>query len=279
MARTDIPSISVITPSFNQASYLEHTIRSVLRQRYPKLQYIVIDGQSTDGSVEIIKRYETDLDYWVSERDDGQSDAINKGLRVTEGQVVTWVNSDDVLMPGSLAAAARAWQRDPGLGLLSGDCIRIGPHNEFLFWRGVPRLSRWFAARGLMYIDQAGTFWRRDAVLGALELDVNLNCTMDYDLFYRIALAGARTRRLRRCLAAFRIHDRAKSSTMLKSFRDEDILLRRKYCPEVTKVSLFTRTTYRIWKSLNGDYVRSVTLTRFPPKGVLGYLQSLQGAC
>ena len=121
---TNLPLISIVTPSFNQAQFLERTIKSVLDQGYPRLEYIVMDGGSKDGSVEIIKRYAHRLDYWVSQKDRGQSDAINLGFARCTGDILAWLNSDDYLMSEALVAVAEAWKRDPQAGAWVGGCLR-----------------------------------------------------------------------------------------------------------------------------------------------------------
>jgi len=119
------PRISVVTPSYNQGAYIERTLRSVLLQHYRNLEYIVIDGGSTDESVSVIKRYEAHLAYWVSEPDDGQADAINKGLRMATGEIVCWLNSDDFYFPGTLDIVASTLERNTGHVALIGDCLRV----------------------------------------------------------------------------------------------------------------------------------------------------------
>src|SRR5687767_11527952 len=114
------PRITIVTPSFQQASYLEQTIDSVLSQGYPNLEYAVVDGGSTDGSVEIIKRYQKHLAYWVSEKDRGQTHAINKGMARATGEIRAYINSDDYYLPGTLQRVADAFQRDSGLDLVHG---------------------------------------------------------------------------------------------------------------------------------------------------------------
>ena len=117
----NFPKISIVTPSYNQAEFLERTILSVLNQDYPNLEYIIIDGGSTDGSVEIIKKYEKYLAYWVSEKDKGQSDAINKGFQKSTGDILAWLNSDDTYLSGTLFKVVKAFQENPNADLIFGN--------------------------------------------------------------------------------------------------------------------------------------------------------------
>ncbi|HOW91535.1 MAG TPA: glycosyltransferase family 2 protein, partial [Anaerolineaceae bacterium] len=118
---SELPLVSIVTPSFNQVDYLEETMRSVLEQDYPRVEYIVIDGGSTDGSVEIIRKYADRLAYWVSEKDRGQTDAVNKGYAVAKGSILGWLNSDDTYKPGAISAAVEFLVNHPQFGLVYGD--------------------------------------------------------------------------------------------------------------------------------------------------------------
>jgi glycosyltransferase involved in cell wall biosynthesis len=185
----DWPKISVITPSYNQAGFLEQTIRSVLLQRYPKLEYIVIDGQSSDGSVEIIRRYEPWLSYWVSESDRGQSHAINKGFAKATGDVICWLNSDDYYPPGTLQTVGRLLAGHTGNYAVAGHCLKIyddgrppvileGKYESrrrlFQFWMGYQ-------------MHQPAIFWRREVFEKIGELNESLHQIMDFDYWARIS--------------------------------------------------------------------------------------------
>lgn len=266
------PRISIITPSYNQGKFLSATIQSVLDQNYPNLQYIIIDGGSTDTSVDVIKRFQGNIDYWVSEPDSGQSEAINKGLAHATGEIVAWINSDDLLLPGALEAAAKEWQADPTLALLSADCIRIGPQHNFLFWHSVPRQTHWFAKHGIIYIDQPGTFWRRDFFDSPDVIDTQLTGLMDHDLWYRIVLGGGKTKCIKTATAAFRYHPNSKTTNMQDAFKKEALILRRRYCPDWPFVPSYAILLYRIWKLINGSYLRKAWLTHNPDKAIHYYL-------
>ena len=127
------PKISIVTPSFNQVQFIEETIRSVILQNYPNLEYIIIDGGSTDGSVEIIKKYEKYLTYWVSEPDSGQSEAINKGWKIATGDIIAWLNSDDMYMPYALSTIASMYAANPDKIIFQGSCNNIDIEGNHLF--------------------------------------------------------------------------------------------------------------------------------------------------
>jgi glycosyltransferase involved in cell wall biosynthesis len=183
-----VPRITVVTPSMNQAEFIEETIRSVLDQGYANLEYVVIDGGSSDGSVDVIRKYEKRLAYWTSERDHGQADAINKGWRRATGDILTYLNSDDTYFPGALRLAAETLARDPAVAFVYGRCKVIDEHGTVLRERRVraasfPELLRWSPS-----IPQPSMFLRRTAVESVGFLNPNLHFTMDYELALRIGL-------------------------------------------------------------------------------------------
>lgn len=183
------PVISVVTPSFNQNNFIEETIRSVLLQGYPELEYIIIDGGSTDGSMEVIKKYEPWLTYWVSEPDRGQSHAINKGWQRAGGEVLAWLNSDDTYNPDALKRAAEALQHNPAVGMVYSDMNYIDPSSNVIY-----RLrSQPFEFRKLLldnYVTQSTVFLRREALDRVGLLDERYRLIMDHELWLRIGRAN-----------------------------------------------------------------------------------------
>ncbi len=182
------PKITIITPSFNQGQYLEATLQSVLGQNYPNLEYFVIDGGSKDNSVEIIKKYESQLSFWVSEPDKGQSDAINKGLRQATGDIITWLNSDDQLTAGTLQKVATYFEQYPDSWVIHGKTILFGEELDEQE-KGSPATGDLFPYYlAALPFPQPSSFFRKEAVQTYGLLNSQYHYGMDYDFFVRIAL-------------------------------------------------------------------------------------------
>jgi glycosyltransferase involved in cell wall biosynthesis len=219
--------VSIITPSLNQAQYLEKTIQSVLDQQHPDLEYMIVDGGSTDGSVEIIHRYESHLTWWVSEPDCGQSDAINKGLRRATGDIVAWLNSDDLYAPGAISKVVEQFQRHPDAGLVFGDVLSIdagGVITKTMRFGGNRRNSgkRWSLDDLMMFniISQPGVFMNPKVLEQAGYLDLNFHYLMDHHLWLRMA-AIAPMVYVPEVFASARFHPAAKNVAQAAHFRDE----------------------------------------------------------
>jgi GT2 family glycosyltransferase len=207
------PTISIVTPSFNQACYLDATLRSVLDQDYPRLEYVVQDGGSTDGSIDVLRSHAARLTAWESKPDGGQSQAINLGMRRTTGEIMAYLNSDDLLLPGSLAYVARYFDEHPDVDVVYGHRVLIdGQGLEIGRWVLPPHDDRVITFAD--FIPQETMFWRRrawDAAGG--HIDESFRFAMDWDLILRFRSAGMRFVRLPRFLGAFRITDTQKTSS------------------------------------------------------------------
>ena len=208
------PRITVITPSLNQARFLERTIRSVVEQGYPELEFLVFDGGSTDGSVEILRRYDDRIAYWESVPDRGQSHAINKGLERATGEVVAYLNSDDYYLPGTLDAVGKAFESAPGTGWVCGACRYLDPDGSVsVVWRPqLPQGPRPLWARDVWYVPQASSFWRRSEVQRVGGFREDFHYAMDVEFGIRLALAGVLPMLLDRELAVRAHHEEAKSA-------------------------------------------------------------------
>lgn len=219
-------SMTVVTPSFQQGRFLERTILSVLDQGYPTLEYVVRDGGSTDETQDVLRRHSDSLTGWESAPDRGQADAINRGFEGTVGEIMAFLNSDDLLLPGSLAYVASYFARHPEVDVVYGHRMLIDEHDRrvgvWLIPARADRVLRWSDC-----IPQETLFWRRSAWEAAGgRMDESLSFALDWDLLLRFREAGARMRRVPRFLGAFRLHTAQKNSVLLEAYERESAALR-----------------------------------------------------
>ena len=212
--------VSIITPSYNQAAFLEQTIRSVLEQNYPSIEYWVVDGGSSDGSVEIIRRYAGRLAGWVSEPDRGQADAVNKGFARATGEYIAWLNSDDLYYPGALSEAVRALETTPQAPFVFSDVESIDEAGR-AFNR--MRYGDWGLADLMRFqiIGQPGVFMRRSVLRKAGFLDTSYQYILDHHLWLRMAVLGAPCYVPGALWAAARVHPSAKNTAQASGFQPE----------------------------------------------------------
>ncbi len=232
------PLISIVTPSYNQAQYIEQTIRSVLEQDYPRVEYLVVDGMSTDNSVEIIKQYALDsgsllpksqkrasglqsrsIDWWVSEKDSGQGEAINKGLARAKGEVIAWLNSDDYYLPGTLSAVVKVFEEYPDVVMVYGDMLAVDEQGRTINTLRYKQLT----LQDLLcfqIIGQPSVFFRREALEQTSGLDTTFHFLLDHHLWIRIAQHG-KILHVNQTWSAARYHAEAKNRAKAAEFGQE----------------------------------------------------------
>jgi glycosyltransferase involved in cell wall biosynthesis len=221
MSDADLPEISIVTPSFNQGRYVEWTMRSVLLQRYPRLEYIVMDGGSTDDTLQRVERYRDRLAHFESGPDGGQSAAIAAGFARSRGEIMAYLNSDDVLLPGTLNYVVDYFRRHPEVDFIYSHRCFIDEANRVTGYWILPPHSD-FMMRRWDLIPQETCFWRRGLYEKAGGMDPSFRFAMDYDLFVRF-MAHGRLRRVPRVLGAFRVHREAKTTTQLLTIGQEEV--------------------------------------------------------
>ena len=217
------PLVSIVTPSYNQAAFLRETMESVLTQDYPRVEYIVMDGGSTDGSVEIIREYAPRLAYWQSARDAGQADAINQGWQRARGEIVSYLNSDDTLHPHAVRLSVEALQKNPDAGFSYGACAWVNARGERI---GLIEAKQFTLADLLLQnrFAQPSVFVRRAALERVGMLDTAMHYLMDYDLWLRLALHFP-VARVSEIISNFRLHDDSKTASRYKFFLDDNLRL------------------------------------------------------
>jgi len=204
--------ISIVTPSYHQARYIEETIQSVLAQDYPHIEYLIVDGGSTDGTVDIIKKYEDKLAWWVSEKDGGQTDAINKGFARAKGDILAWINSDDTYEPGAVSAAVKYLQKYPKIGMVYGDCNYINENGQGIGKFHSAQTNCRLLRQGYTHIPQQTMFFRAELWKQIGPLDPSFYFAMDYDVWTRIA-ACTEIKYIPQTWANFRLHTSGKTIT------------------------------------------------------------------
>jgi len=222
----DYPTVSIVTPSFNQGEFIEQTILSILNQSYTKIEYIMIDGESKDNTLDIISQYREKISYFISEPDNGQSHAINKGLKISRGEIVGWLNSDDILLPNSIESIVREFINDLSVGVVYGHNLRMNRNGKII---PTPLLEKDRLNFGIDYIlhdplvNQPGSFWRRTIMNKAGWLDETLSFAMDYEYWIRLAILGIKFKRLDRSLAIYRLNPNSKTSTKSSEMAFEQV--------------------------------------------------------
>lgn len=269
----ELPLVSIITPSYNQADFLEETIQSVLAQGYPNLEYIIIDGGSKDGSVEIIKKYADRLAWWVSEKDDGQADALNKGFARASGEIIAWVNSDDYYLPGALHAAVKELQDRPDHSFVFGDVISVDvagkPFNVMTYgdW-GLDELAQF------NIIGQPSVFMRRKHLEQAGYTDPYFDLMFDHQLWLRIAQFGPIQYIPQRWSAA-RYHAAAKNWSRAPGYGQDAYRIVEWMAGQPGLADTYKCLRRRIWAGAHRVNAHYLLDGGFPKQALAAYLKGL----
>jgi glycosyltransferase involved in cell wall biosynthesis len=264
------PKITIVTPSYNQAQYLDETIDSVLNQNYPNLEYFVVDGGSTDGSVEIIKKYEKHLTWWVSENDNGQTHAINKGFKRATGDIWTWLNSDDYFEPDTLQKVADIWKRKNGFNFLLGNVNLVDQKSKL-----IRQLKGNFGAddhidllSDSIYIPQPATFISKKMYQKYGLLDESFHYTMDAEFWIRLFINKESALYVDECFTNFRKHEETKSNSGPHNFYNELIIKLKKVIHD--KESSYNSQQKEILSTLRNKYIEGYVNSLVKKKSLLG---------
>ena len=250
------PKITVVTPSYNQAEFLERTILSVINQDYPNLEYIVCDGGSTDGSVDIIKKYEKDITWWCSEKDKGQTDAINKGMRRATGEIVGWINSDDVLLPGALRIIGNYYVKHPETDFVNGLTIQIDKSDRIIRFIHII-MSKFFFERGCYNISQQGMFWKRKLFEKIGFLNDSFHAKMDVEWLIRNYESHSKIQLLNKYIGAIRIYDDTKTARGGSIWIDDYNRILAMYKGRYSPVHGVARMPFIMYKMIKGCYLKN----------------------
>ncbi len=253
-----IPKISVVIPSYNQGNYLERTLLSVIDQQYPNLELIVMDGGSTDNSVDIIKKYESEIAYWVSESDNGQTDALAKGFNKSTGDIQCWLNSDDLHEPMTLKSVAEYFSKHPNIDAVFGGTLWIDEHDKPLRVQHEIPFNRFIWLHTYNYIMGMSMFWRRGIYERSGGLNPEFILAMDGDLWARFSNVG-KIGHVRKIWSRMRFYPDQKNRRLREASDREDLLIRARewgtenppFLSSKRKIAQLLRVS---WKLLSGCY-------------------------
>jgi len=224
-----MPLISLILPSFNQASYLVQCIQSIINQNFDDVEIIVMDGGSTDCSKEIIERYCKHFVYWQSKSDGGQANAIHEGILLAKSDWITWLNSDDILLPNALATISRAINKNKGIEVFYGHHYVLNSNDEIVDRYKHPFYCRWVAWHGMPYFAQPGTVFSRELYFRVGGCDRALKYAFDTELWYRFMKEGAPFQLIPSFISGFRIHPESKGSIYSESYKSEQRIVKSRF--------------------------------------------------
>jgi glycosyltransferase involved in cell wall biosynthesis len=255
------PRLTIVTPSYNQGKFIEATIRSVLLQGYPNLEYIIIDGGSTDCTVEVIKKYEDYLFYWHSKKDKGQADAINQGLNKSSGKILAWINSDDVYVKGTFYKIVKAFQAHPDCVVVHGNRILINEIGEVTGWVSLPPFD---PETGIYNVCSETAFWQRYVMNEVGRLNANLQFAIDLEFFGRLYKQG-KFLKLDDYLGYFRCYSESKSSTIAHIGREEAVReWKRLFGSENRTGDLTARKSFLQFLRLSAELIKQPRLIGLP---------------
>jgi len=260
------PKITIVTPSYNQNDFLEETILSVINQDYKNIEFIIIDGGSTDGSVDTIKKYEKSLSFWVSKKDDGQSDAIHKGFKMATGDIVCWLNSDDFFIPGALRSVAKSFEKNPMTDILLGDSMYSDINSNITKYYRYTKPRLFLASQGVIAFGQQSMFFNRGYYLRSGGLLVNFHYCMDSEFIHRAIKSGSNFTLMHRGSGVFRWHEKMKSKLIGGRKSEEESIIANKYYSRFS-IRKASRFIYILIQLLNGNYILSYLKTMKLKKG------------
>ncbi|MBI9044557.1 MAG: glycosyltransferase [Anaerolineaceae bacterium] len=274
---SDLPKISIITPSYNSQDYIEQTIKSVVLQNYQNLEYIIIDGGSTDNTIEIIKKHEERIDYWISEKDSGQSEAINKGIRIATGDWIAWINADDIYCPGALDHVSAIIKDNEEVEWIVGTTKFID--NKFndlgdffpQLYTGKKHIQKYKKRGWLDFVctawsgialPQPSSFWKREAVINAGWIDESLHFAMDHEMYGRLARNGLHPTLTQTPITLFRRHDSQKSTKNASEFLQEELIITKRLRTNISTQEKRFLNKYIFWFSIRLKWISLKTMVK-----------------